>query len=508
MFSPPAWDTQHYYDTPVSMRLRRRSRGATAPGDGEGTSILAILEDHIRFNHLDSLAEELAKDSAELRSKINAIEVQGGTFALIHLAAQGGKIEAMQMLTDAGADFNLCSSDGQTPLDLAYQTNQQKAAIFLVENGAKFTPNQATVDRYFNGDVWTSTKNTGRTLLHWAARFGSLVAINAILSEGVPIDVQNDSGTTALHMACSFGQMDAAHLLLRRGASLQTRDYHGKCPLHKCKGGSDGPMATRIREMFRPLHAALKKNDLTHLLELLATETTELRQHDENGFTPFQCALLDSNKAACHAFLFQTTETVDLWSLSSAQVNRIRQFLADRTGPTPLSFVGTELTPLEACASQNNGMMLDWLLTLTFQLQTLSCCSSPLLSSKDLARAFINAAQRHADVAMKKLAEFGADIYQQLPQFISSYSTETLAQLSYGRLLPEELLRDLKAAYASSPKLHNWIRRRAFLEFLSRGGLYCGRPTSATALQEAGRLSVQEQVLGLDLCVTHVMSFL
>ena len=138
-----------------------------------------------------------------------------------------------------------------------------------------------------------------------------------------------------------------------------------------------------------------------------------------------------------------------------------------------------------------------------------------LISLQDLDRAFIYAAQRHADAAMLKLAECGADIYQHLPQFINFYSRETLAQLSYGRVLPEQLIRDLKIASASSPKFHNWIRRRAFLEFLRRGSLYCGRRAAPqqNCLQEkshrmAEKLSVQEQVFTLDLCVTHIMSYL
>jgi hypothetical protein len=366
--------------------------------------------------------------------------------------------------------------------------------------------------------VWSSTKDTARTLLHWAARFGSLAAINAILLEDIPIDIQNDSGTTALHMACSFGQFEAAQLLLRRGASLQSRDYKGKGPLEKCKGGPDGPMATQLREILFPIHAALKRNDLTRLVELIRDET-QRPQYDENGYSPFQCALLASDIAACLAIIFQTTESekVDLWTLSPAQIQRFRKYFTTLTCHTPLSFVGRELAPLEACASQNNAMMIDWLLTLTLKIETLRDCSSPILSSQELDAAFNNAAQRHADAAMLKLAEYGANIFMQLPQFIHVYSTETLAQLGYGRQLPEELIRALKAASAVAPKLRNRIRRRAFLEFLIRSGLYTGR-SAAVVVEEAvrgeegvavtGKISVQEQVFSLDLCTTLIMSFL
>jgi ankyrin repeat protein len=100
----------------------RRTRAAAAATQDDGTQNLASLEDHIRFDHVDELAVELANEA--IRSKINEI-LQDGTFALIHLAAQGGKIEAMRVLIDAGADLNLHSANGQMPLDLAYQCNQQ-----------------------------------------------------------------------------------------------------------------------------------------------------------------------------------------------------------------------------------------------------------------------------------------------------------------------------------------------------------------------------------------------
>lgn len=59
----------------------------------------------------------------------------------------------------------------------------------------------------------------------WAAEYGNLPAIRAILQSGV--DVNMSYGDTALHVAAEYDQLDAVKLLLEAGADPNIRDELG-----------------------------------------------------------------------------------------------------------------------------------------------------------------------------------------------------------------------------------------------------------------------------------------
>jgi ankyrin repeat protein len=121
--------------------MPRTRSGKAAAGGNEG---FRLLEDMIRSGHCDELAIELTKEAT--RAKINTCN---GDSALLHIASRMGNNAAIDLLLDAGADLNLKdqSSLRQTPLDVAYNSNQQKTAIYLLEKGANFTQCAYTKDR-------------------------------------------------------------------------------------------------------------------------------------------------------------------------------------------------------------------------------------------------------------------------------------------------------------------------------------------------------------------------
>lgn len=54
------------------------------------------------------------------------------------------------------------------------------------------------------------------SLLHWAATFGSIECIKALLSKGANMRARNNLGATPLHDACYNGREDAVSLLLEK----------------------------------------------------------------------------------------------------------------------------------------------------------------------------------------------------------------------------------------------------------------------------------------------------
>jgi hypothetical protein len=66
---------------------------------------------------------------------VNARDYEGATAA--HAAAVGGKVEVLQLLVSRGADLNIVSDYGDSPLAAAIEMKQDSAIAYLKAHGAK-----------------------------------------------------------------------------------------------------------------------------------------------------------------------------------------------------------------------------------------------------------------------------------------------------------------------------------------------------------------------------------
>jgi hypothetical protein len=66
---------------------------------------------------------------------VNARDYEGATAA--HAAAVGGKVEVLQLLVSRGADLNMVSDYGDSPLSAAIEMKQASATAYLKAHGAK-----------------------------------------------------------------------------------------------------------------------------------------------------------------------------------------------------------------------------------------------------------------------------------------------------------------------------------------------------------------------------------
>lgn len=103
-------------------------------------------------------------------------------------ASQAGHTTRMRELLASGADVNMTTREGITPLHVAALNNKLSAVEFLLTNGAK-------------------------------------------------IDAQDTQyGATPLHLVAHLGHKEVAELLLKHGASLGLKDKNGRTPLDSAKG--------------------------------------------------------------------------------------------------------------------------------------------------------------------------------------------------------------------------------------------------------------------------------
>lgn len=69
--------------------------------------------------------------------------------------------------------------------------------------------------------------------LHYAAGFGRVDCVRALLAAGANISQTDDSGLVPLHNASSFGHVDVVKILLENGANTNVSDHWGFTPLHE-----------------------------------------------------------------------------------------------------------------------------------------------------------------------------------------------------------------------------------------------------------------------------------
>ena len=142
----------------------------------------------------------------------------------LHLAAGKNAAMSAEVLLNNGADVDadarINGIGGITPLQVAAATDGDKVAALLIKNGAN-------VNAIAVGDGGP---------LHAAARHNSRKVAGLLISEGADIDAQGgDEGMTPLHRAALYGHADVADLLIVRGANPDAKTYADETPLDIAK---------------------------------------------------------------------------------------------------------------------------------------------------------------------------------------------------------------------------------------------------------------------------------
>lgn len=132
---------------------------------------------------------------------LNYQKKKSGKTALM-LAVQRGKLEAVKLLTGAGADLNLRDKYGETALMMAALRGLASIARYLAEQGA-------------NVDI---QDNFRQSALMRAAQRNDMAMAEILISAGANLNQQDQSGKTALIYAALRCFADMLHLLLKSGA--------------------------------------------------------------------------------------------------------------------------------------------------------------------------------------------------------------------------------------------------------------------------------------------------
>ena len=138
----------------------------------------------------------------------------------IHYAIHGDcSKEVLQSIIDQGADVNATNKEGDTPLMLASQNENEDAINVLLSTGANRS--RTFKDRY--GDTW----------IHYAVREDcSNEVLQSFIDHGHDVNATNEMNVTALMLVSENGNVDAMNVLLRAGADRTIKDAVGNTWIH------------------------------------------------------------------------------------------------------------------------------------------------------------------------------------------------------------------------------------------------------------------------------------
>lgn len=163
------------------------------------------------------------------------------------LAARFLELDMMRALVAAGADANLPSVDGTTPLMVAAGTGYSRAS-----GTAAFIKSRRDFS-YYNADP-----SDNATRIPDEEERLSVEAVKLVISHGGDVKTPNMAGDTALHAAAALGMNDVIQLLVDSGADLNKKNKAGRTPLavaRRTTGVGETVVNERTAALLRKLGA-------------------------------------------------------------------------------------------------------------------------------------------------------------------------------------------------------------------------------------------------------------
>ena len=185
----------------------------------------------------------------------------------------------------------------------------------LPKLGLRATLNLAQVSKSYNDAVWSVdgvrsmeakiSKGSSFGPLNWAAYYGNMPAVRALLKSGVDVDMSHHD-CTPLHCAAQEGQTPVVKALIEAGADVESRGHCGQTPLHQAAIEGHVPVITELikagadvnatdNDGWAPLIYAIHFGDEDYVALLLA-HGADVHKADDVGMTPMRVAVQYKHK--------------------------------------------------------------------------------------------------------------------------------------------------------------------------------------------------------------------
>lgn len=202
----------------------------TAPG----TLLAGELYDKVIGNDIASV-KKLLSEGAD----INELTEVGGAGTVTPLfMATGYNDDIAKLLIAKGADVNIKTGRGVTPLMKACTWGKEEVARLLVSKGADVNAKSNDGTGVFTYSIFSILSDRGSTGL---AEF--------LLSKGANVDETSDTGYTCLMMAAGNKKPDLVKILVKHGANVNARAKDGSTPLSLATKDKDSEMVKLLKSL-------------------------------------------------------------------------------------------------------------------------------------------------------------------------------------------------------------------------------------------------------------------
>lgn len=287
-FSPPRDASSYPSDRPRAERV--------SVGNGTATSALKRepMEPKLRPN-FDSLASAIARADAEaLRTMIfeganlRVTDRNGTTLLMVAAAYSRVSTDVLELLLKAHVPLNSRDDDGHTAVSWAAVMGCELAIQLLLDAGADFN----------------IRARLGALPLHFAAREGNAMIVNMLLCrKGTAVDAMADarSGHTPLILASMQGHIDVLKVLLEHKADIDRADRANNTALMWAASGgfenaieflaeAGADVSSRNSGGFSSIHLAARNGHVQAVLSLIKLGVGVDTKSEGQALTPLMLA--------------------------------------------------------------------------------------------------------------------------------------------------------------------------------------------------------------------------
>lgn len=267
--------------------------------DADGFTLLHLAADRGNRECVELLLDNGADINAIDKRKTDGHRFRH--FTALCFAVNNGFDELVELLINRGAEVNPAPRVTHTPLSLAVWTGNMKIARLLIETGAEvnkkgnsgLTPlftavyvgNPAIAKLLVENGADVNHKAYRRlTPLHWTVYWEKSrpELIRLLLENGAETDPITEFKNTPLHLAASHGYTECAALLLEKGASTEAGNFWGATPVGIARKGAV--------DLLLSLHRAAAADDPDRVESILEKYPQLLKARDGEGKTPLHYA--------------------------------------------------------------------------------------------------------------------------------------------------------------------------------------------------------------------------
>jgi ankyrin repeat protein len=209
--------SQDDIDFPIKGRWLTTLGAAIQGGNIEIVEILIQAGASVNFGfHTESGSNPLLLAVTEQRADIIELLLKNGAMAGIHFYAFAGNVSKLgEVLLENPQNVNLVTN-ALTPLHFAVTGGSIECIELLLQNGA---------------DLNKYTLNYG-TPLTLSIKKGRTTVAKILLDAGAKLSIENEGGNTALNSAIGLNNFKICELLIQRGANISSSKKHSESPLH------------------------------------------------------------------------------------------------------------------------------------------------------------------------------------------------------------------------------------------------------------------------------------